>query len=71
MSKIILLDLTHQVLFGWELEKSDLVIDSIIHGIEANDDFPPVPVHKENENFYLSPLRQHLMVLPMEDITEQ
>ena len=58
MSKIISLDLNHQTLFGWESEKSDLVIDSIIRGIEAGDEFPPVPVHEENGKYYLSPLRE-------------
>ena len=56
MDKLISLDLNHQTLFGWELEKSDLVIDSIIRGIEAGDKFQPVPVHEENGNYYLSPL---------------
>lgn len=58
---IFYLDWNTQELFGWENNKSDLVIDSIIRGIEAGDDFPPVPVHRDKEKsnrFYISPLRE-------------
>ncbi|MDP3882273.1 MAG: hypothetical protein Q8Q31_05340 [Nanoarchaeota archaeon] len=58
--KIFYLDWRIQRLFGWETEKSDLVVDAIIRGIEARDDFPPVPVHYDRENiFYISPLREN------------
>ena len=51
------LDWDSQQLFGWEKSKSDLVIESIIKGIEAGDDFPPVPVfstHPRSSVFYLT-----------------
>lgn len=58
MDRILSLDLNHQILFGWELEKSSLVIDSIIRGIEAGDSFPPVPIHEEDGRYYLSVVRE-------------
>ena len=59
MGEIIFINWDIHTLFGWENEKSDLVIDAIIRGIEAGDNFPPVPVHKKGDSvFYLSPLRE-------------
>lgn len=59
MGRIIHLDLSKKVLIGWEEEKSDKVIEAIVRGIEAEDDFPAVPVHEENGIYYLSPLREN------------
>ena len=44
LGDIVYLDLNSVDLFGWERKKSDLVIDSIVRGIEAGDEFPAVPV---------------------------
>jgi hypothetical protein len=58
---IFYLDWKTQKLFGWENHKSDEVIDSIIRGIEAGDDFPAVDVYKDEKNpdvFYISPFRE-------------
>lgn len=52
LGNIIYLDLNKVDLYGWEREKSDLVIDSIVRGIEAGDDFPAVPVMMINEGKY-------------------
>lgn len=46
------LDLSKEVVFGRENYKSDLVIDSIIRGIEAGDDFPAVQVRKRTDGNY-------------------
>ena len=50
--EFVYLDLNEVDLFGWESQKSDLVIDSIIKGIEAGDDFPHVPVYRINDKCY-------------------
>jgi len=46
------LDLDKVTIFGHEKVKSDLVIDSIVRGIEAGDDIPAVEVTKIDENTY-------------------
>jgi len=54
---IFYLDWNTQKLFGSENCKSDMVIDSIIRGIEAGDNFPPVSVYadpKVPNMFYIS-----------------
>jgi hypothetical protein len=43
-------------LYGWEKTKSEQAIDAIVRGIDAGDDFPPVPVLQDTMNpfkFYL------------------
>lgn len=44
------LDWAKDRLYGWESVKSDLTIDSIVKGIEAGADFPPVSVVNIGEN---------------------
>lgn len=52
---IFLLEWDFAELFGWEKDKSELIVDAIIRGIEAGDRFPPVPVFREEMNrFFLS-----------------
>lgn len=61
MAHIFYLDWNVHQLFGWERQKSDLVIDAIIRGIEAGDDFPPVYVYPAGEQgFYISPWLENL-----------
>ena len=56
MVEIIFLDLDAVKPFGWEGQKSDLVIDSIIRGINAGDNFPAVYIEKiDDENYQLTP----------------
>lgn len=58
MGKIISLDWNKDLLFGWETEKSDRVILSIIRGIELRDDFPPVPIIGDDGEYYISDFRK-------------
>ena len=59
MGDIFWLDWETQELFGWETEKSDLCVDALIKGIEAGDDFPPVPVCGGNGNtFFIADYRK-------------
>ena len=58
MAEIFYLDWNKHTLFGWETVKSDLVVDAIVRGIEAGDEFPPVHVHQGEKGYYLSPLRE-------------
>jgi len=53
MGKIFQLDLHANELFGWEGEKSKLVVKAIIKGIRKGDEFPPVPIQEANGRFYL------------------
>ena len=53
--QLLYLDLDKITLYGFETEKSDLVIDSIIRGIEAGDEFPPVPVLEIDGDYFLHP----------------
>jgi len=48
----VYLDLSKVELWGWEHEKSDKVIDSIVRGIELGDDFPVVYVEQIDEATY-------------------
>lgn len=57
MDKIRYLDLDSVELFGWETDKSDLLVDAICRGIELGDEFPPVPVHEIEGKYYLSMIR--------------
>ncbi len=52
MSEETYLDLDKVIIFGRENYKSDLVIDSIIRGIEAGDDFPAVQVRERTDGNY-------------------
>jgi hypothetical protein len=52
MSKETYLDLDRVIIFGRENYKSDLVIDSIIKGIEAGDEFPAVQVRERTDGNY-------------------
>jgi len=53
--EIVYLDLDEVELWGWEDSKSDLVIDAIVRGIEAGDDFPAVPVVRLKDGYCLWP----------------
>lgn len=53
--KIIHLDLTKNVLIGWEKEKSDLVVKSMVRGIDAGDNFPAVPIIFYGGAYYIFP----------------
>ena len=46
------LDLDKVTVFGRERYKSDLVIDSIVRGIEAEDDIPAVQVRERTDGNY-------------------
>ena len=60
MDKTIYLDLNKVNLYGWEKKKSDLVIDSIVRGIEADDNFEdPVLVYRIDENTYQLTLEEN------------
>jgi len=50
--EFIYLDLREKTLWGFEHEKSDLIIDAIIRGIEHSDDFEAVPVYRINDDNY-------------------
>ncbi|MBU1246299.1 MAG: hypothetical protein ABIJ20_00430 [Nanoarchaeota archaeon] len=52
MSKEIHLNLEEETLFGWEPELSVEVAEAIVKGIEAEDDFPVVPVIKLGDGNY-------------------
>ncbi len=52
MSEESYLDLNEVIVFGREEYKSDLVIDSIVRGIEAGDDFPAVQVRELADRNY-------------------
>jgi len=61
-SHLFYLDWNIHRLFGYENYKSDKVIDSIIRGIEAGDDFPAVQIHQDvgiKNKFYISPIIIH------------
>ena len=64
MGEIIFINWDIHTLFGWENEKSDLVIDAIIRGIEAGDNFPPVPVHKKGDSVFYCAGGEHLGLIP-------
>lgn len=48
----ILLDLNNVDLYGWERQKSSWVVEAIINGIGAGDEFPPVAIIKINDSTY-------------------
>ena len=50
MGETIKIDLHKSELFGFEREKSRLVVMSIMKGIQEGDEFPPVPIMKKMEN---------------------
>ena len=57
------LDLKNCRLMGFEQSKNAQKIESIIAGIEAEDDFPPVVVMRGEDNkFYLLSLDQNSLV---------
>ncbi len=52
MGEITYLDLDKVELYGWETFKDVMFIDSMVRGIEAGDDFPPVHVNKFSDTEY-------------------
>lgn len=52
MDEITFLDLGKIELYGWETMKSDRMVDALVRGIEAGDDFPPVRVNKISDTVY-------------------
>ncbi|MBI4177631.1 MAG: hypothetical protein HY516_04685 [Candidatus Aenigmarchaeota archaeon] len=46
------LDLNEVELYGWETFKNAMLIDSMVRGIEAGDDFPPVHVNRFSDTEY-------------------
>jgi len=49
---IFFIEWDKHILYGWERAESILVVDAIINGIEAGDEFPPVYIHRINGNEY-------------------
>jgi len=59
------LNLNQVQLFGFESKKSDKIIDSMVRGIEAGDEFPAVPVKQFDDiSFTLSrfPAEEHAYI---------
>lgn len=52
LGSIVYLNLEFVTLYGFENGNSDIVIDSIIKGIENGDEFPPVFVVRFPDNSY-------------------
>ncbi|MBI2671661.1 hypothetical protein HYX16_01880 [Candidatus Woesearchaeota archaeon] len=48
----VLLDLDKVDLYGWETHKSAQTIAALVRGINAGDEFKPVPVQKRNDKEY-------------------
>jgi hypothetical protein len=46
------LDLNKVKLYGWERQKSDLVVDSFVRSVELGDEFSPVMVYQVDNNTY-------------------
>ncbi|OGJ13210.1 hypothetical protein A3K82_01395 [Candidatus Pacearchaeota archaeon RBG_19FT_COMBO_34_9] len=51
--EIFYIDLHRTEVLGWEKEKSKLVVKAIIRGIKKGDEFPPVPVQRIKDRFFL------------------
>ena len=52
MPEVVSLDLNKITLYGCEPTKSELVIEAIINGIEAGDEFPLVDVIRITDDIY-------------------